>query len=694
MKMKKFLVGLLVVCMVFGCMSMTAFAQETETITVGESKTVTVKASDGAELDEYVSYHFTPEQSGTYFLSVSYDESQSMNCGAWLYAGEAYFSFGEPLQFEAVAGETCVLKLNYFGTFKTDVDYVVSLNQVQPLEGIELSAEATSGYVGDYLYIDVTYQPEFGEREELTWTVSDNAVVEIQEAYSDYAELALLSAGTVTVTAATVGGKTASIEITVEDVPGAAVYTVGANKVSISNGDSQLFTFTPEKSGYYTLSVDHSDAGCGLDADSVYDGTCDYYVLEAGETYMGEAYLWFDEEGEFSLSIEYYEGLKFPVPVAIEIVKLPSNITYLKGTIQDIWSDDLLSGMELKVTWDDGTVSDWSYDENDGYLGIYRVGGFLNEKEDGGYEVEVYVAFTEEDVETAFFDLNVLDVVPKSIELVDQTPLQIVENSCGIALEEFDAWFYLPLTAFERQVKITFSDGSVVTAKPGDDVYGLSVECVNNQGGVIMNEQTRTDGFWSKDSQNLVIYSYGELNVTLDVQIIDSPVESIELVTAPVNDTFVIDEDGNIMTKDGQVMEDFRLLLDGISLKVNYKDGSSKTFTSEDIEWVDVMGEEYPFIEGYPMGVLGEWLLSMEQPVPPCELEGYVEYKGVAVTYPISIVEKFPAEDGTDGDQDETDKPVIEPIPGTGDADLVMGMIMLTCLLGTAAVITGKKKYF
>ena len=684
MSMKKTLSALLAVCLVFGCLSITAWAKEPEGIAVGENKTFTVPVGD--DQDEYISYSFTPKESGSYFFAVEFEGKGNNSCGAWFYvdSGDAYFSYGEPLCFQAEADRTYELTVNYYGDFSSEMKYVVSVTKAQPLVGIELSAEDKTGYVGDYLYIDVTYKPAMGEREEITWTVSDPAVVEVVESYADYAELYLLGVGTAIVTATTAGGKTASIEITVEDAPDPSTFVVGTNKVTLSKGEGVSFTFTPEQTGYYTLTVDNSSADYGLFADFVSDGDEDYFDLEAGETYEGEVYSWVDEDIEVNLIIKYHSNKVFVEPVAIEIIKLPSQLTYLKDSVEYVWSDDRLSGLELEVTWADGTVSDWNYDEKGGKIGTGWIGGSLNVKDDGTYEVEVY-ASCGEDVAPVYFALKVLDITAEKIELLDHTPLQVVENSCGIAMEQYDAWFYLPMMAYDRQVKVTFSDDSTVTAKPGEEIYGVSVSCYNNQGVIIMGDQNRATGIWSKDGENLIIYQYEDLTVTLPVEIIDSPVQSLEVVTPPVNNAFMMDKDQNLITAEGKMVESIRDLLEGICLKVGYKDGTFKTFKWEDIQWIDAMGTEYPVLDGYPIGILGGWLLEMEAPVAPAEVEGYVEYKGVSAGYPIKIVKTFETED-------DNDQPDIEPIPGTGDADLFLSMALLTCLTGTAVVVTRKKE--
>lgn len=682
MKTKKIIATLVVLCMVLGCMGVTAMAtEETEILVPGEPKVVAVSAS--GYIDEYVYYSFTPEVSGDYMLSVSYNESLDTGLTVWLSVddGDEYFSYGQTLVFSAEAGVTYTLCGNYFGFNFTQVEYTFLVEQCQPLEGIELNAESDCGYVDSYLSIDVNYIPANGEREEITWTVSDPAIAEITETDVDYAGVYLVSAGTVTVTATTASGKSASTDITVMELPGLAE---GDNDITIPADDVMPFGFTPAEDGYYLISVDDDMIICSLYAESLYDGTNEYYILEAGVTYSGYLYNWSEENIGCTVTIEYFEEVVILEPVSMEIVKLPDNTTYLQSTLYDVWNDDCLTGLELKVTWSDGSVSNWNYDENYGFMGTGYVGGFLNEKEDGGYEVEVY--FSAAEIEPVYFDLTILDITAESIALVDETPLQIVEYSCGLDLGSLglgmEAWYYLPFAAYDREVVITFSDGSTVNALPGDVVYGVQVSCYDNQGGMIM--RTQPDGFWSKDSENLVSYYYGDLSTDLTVEIVDSPVESIELVELP-EDTFMVDDEYGLINRDGEVVESFRDLLDGMSLKVNYKDGTSKTFAADEIEWRDIMsmGMEFPFVDGYPVGVIGGDWMMMEVPEVPGEIEGYVEYMGVSTTYTIHLVEEF--ED--DGD---TDKP-IEINPETGDAGMLLAVLVIAVMSASVVIIKNEK---
>lgn len=701
MRVRKFLAILLVLCMMLGGVGITAMAeQEADIIVPGEAKTITLIAVDGY-VDDDVYFCFTPEESGDYIFSASYEDVMDTGMEVWLKVddGEDYFSYGEPLVFSAEAGVTYWLCGNYSGYEFGQIDCTFLVEKCQKLEGIELSADQDIGYVGGFLVIDVEYIPMNGQREEINWTVSDPAVAEIVQSEIDHVGVSLLGPGTATITATTVGGVYDSVEISVMELP---ALELGENDVTIPAYEQVPFGFTPETDGYYLISTDNDDIGCTLIAEKLFDGTNEYYVLEAGATYNGYLYNWSQENLGCTVSIEYFEEVVIIDPVSIEIVKLPDNVTYLRDTLENVWNDDCLSGLELKVTWSDGSVSNWNYDENFGMLGTGYVGGFLNEKEDGGYEVEVYASAA--DVEPVFFDLTILDIMPVSIALVDESPLQIVEFSCGIDIGalglDAEGWYYLPLAAYDREVVITFSDGSTVTAKPGDVVYGEEVICQDNQGGIMM--RTQPEGFWTKDSENLIGYLYGELYATLAVEIIDSPVESIELVGKTEN-TFAIDEDDNIVNQDGQIVESLKGLLAGLELKVNYIDGTSRTFTEEEIQWREMLGMEFPFVDGYPIGVmesLMDILLNMEDVMEaPDKMELTIEYMGQRDVFTLRFVEKFEDEGNTGDDNTgdnntgdgNTDKPDVEFNPTTGDSGMLLA-VLVVAVLGAAVVIVKNEK--
>ena len=395
-------------------------------------------------------------------------------------------------------------------------------------------------------------------------------------------------------------------------------------------------------------------------------------------TYEGELYNWTEDDIECTVTIEYAKDVVILDPVAIELVKAPDNTTYLRENLDYLWDGTLLAGLELEVTWSDGSVTTWSYDEKGGMIGNTFLSWELAET-DSPDTIELLLSLDEVEMEPVICELTVLDVTAVSIELVDSTPLQIVENSCGIDLEILGGWYYLPFGAYFREVVITFSDGSAVTALPGDVVYGMEVTCYDDQSTIIMSEEGQGNGPWYKGAENLVAYGYGELYTLLEVEIIDSPVESIEVIEMP-QDTFMIDEELGLIAPDGKPVETIRQLYDGMSLKVNYKDGTSKTFAAKDIQWRNVMGIEYPFVDDYPVGIFGGWMMMEDAPVAPCDIEGYVEYMGVSATYTIHIVEAF-----------ENEQPGIEINPDTGDTGLLLAVLVIS-VLGVAVVVLKNEK--
>lgn len=693
MKPRRILSTILVLCMILCCVSVTALAADSEIISLGESKIVTVPAFESDYSEGKVTYSFTPDEGGSYVFAADYAVSDDLTHMIVLSAGDEENAAFDMLVFEAEAGQTYELTAEYMGLYTESVDYILTVEKCLPLESIELVPEAESGYADSSLYIDVVRDPVNSAPEEIVWETSDTSIVEISYVDVDFVELYLVAPGTATITATTVSGKTASVEITVKEVAPVLELMNGENSVSIAAEEMLQFVFTPEVGGYYTICVDDDMVGLWLSADSVSDGTNEYYVLEAGVTYQGELYSWEEEAVDCIATIKHEEDVVFLDPVAIEIIKLPDNTTYLKDTLQEMWSDDKLSGMELKVTWSDGSVSNWSYDDNLGFMGTGYVGGLLNEKEDGGVEVEVYVSVGE--VEPVCFDLTVLDITAESITLVDDTPLEIVEHSCGLDLStlipEIEGWLYLPFAAYDREVVITFSDGSTVKAKVGDVVYGVEITCQNNQGqsDVVMRAE-QPEGFWTKDSDNRIDYLYGDLHVSLKVQIVDSPVESVELVTLP-EDTFKVDEEKGLIAPNGEVVESIRQLLAGMSLKVNYKDGTSKTFAQEEIEWRKVMGEEYPFVDGYPIGIFDGLFMQDEAPEVPGDATMSLEYKGVSVTYTIRFVEEFDTEDDSGDDKDDSGKTDVEINPETGDDFMMLAVLVISMMAAVVIIVKNEK---
>ena len=446
--------------------------------------------------------------------------------------------------------------------------------------------------------------------------------------------------------------------------------SLGENAILIPVEDYISTTFTPEVSGYYAFCVDNEElAMCWVDGESIFDGENFFYVMEAGETYVVEVYSLSEEEVNCVLTVEYFEEVDIDTPVALEITKLPNNTTFLSYYVENLWADNLFAGMEMKVTWDDGSVTKWAYDEESVMLGIY----YLEWMIDPAGEVVITVPGV--DGLSVSYKVNLLDIYPEDIIVNDDSALEIVEKSCGIDYSNLglgDVWYYMPLSAYDRELTILFDDGSTVSAYVGDIVYGIEVSVMDNQGEV----------WWTKDAECLVTYTYDELMVDLEVEIVDSPVESIEILKAPTNNKLMLDEEFNMINAKGDYITTVKQFFGGMTLKVNYKDGTSKTFKDKDMKWVSYNGEDYPILDGYPLG-LANGLLSLmyEQIEVPGQLEMFVEYMGAEDSYTLHFVEEF--------DEDDYQ----EEIPETGDQTSVI-FVAVVAMMSVTALVVAKKKYF
>ena len=115
--MKKFLIWLLIACLI-GCVTVSAQnISRTEDIALGETKIITIPKPDG-EVDEGTVYFqqeflFIPEESGTYRMLMSYKEDEANPYDVFLDIPGPYLQLDNGIEFEATAGETCQISFQY-----------------------------------------------------------------------------------------------------------------------------------------------------------------------------------------------------------------------------------------------------------------------------------------------------------------------------------------------------------------------------------------------------------------------------------------------------------------------------------------------------------------------------------------------------------------------------------------------------
>lgn len=128
---------------------------------------------------------------------------------------------------------TCTVKVNAKPT---------EPQEVKP-SGVSLSKTSASVYIGNSITLKATVTPNEAENKSVTWTSSDANIATVYNG-----TVTGKSSGTVTITATTVNGKTATCKVTVSAAPPKTVstngITVSKNSVEIYIGESATITAT------------------------------------------------------------------------------------------------------------------------------------------------------------------------------------------------------------------------------------------------------------------------------------------------------------------------------------------------------------------------------------------------------------------------------------------------------------------
>ena len=116
--MKKFLLFLLIFCMLSGAVSVSAENYYlTESISLGETKIITIPKPNG-EVDEGWVYFtqefiFVPEEDGTYRFLVAYEDDSKKPYDFSMGVTTEYHELENGCEFNAIAGETYELDFQY-----------------------------------------------------------------------------------------------------------------------------------------------------------------------------------------------------------------------------------------------------------------------------------------------------------------------------------------------------------------------------------------------------------------------------------------------------------------------------------------------------------------------------------------------------------------------------------------------------
>ena len=233
---------------------------------------------------------FTPSESGQYSFRCS-DYSGGYYFYKSLRLGSSTISttYSNEITANLTAGNTYIFKTNeYYGNFKVTVTKCVAAT------GITFVTPAgASGRQFTTDLIEAKLVPDNAIDEEITFTSSDDTIAEVYNSYRDsdsgnyVCELRLYKAGTVTITAETQSGLSATYSYTVVGLPALTLDTP-YGILSTDYMEGQTVAFTPAEDGLYKFT---STYPCyrELYEGFIYitDSYSDFSVeLEAGKTYL------------------------------------------------------------------------------------------------------------------------------------------------------------------------------------------------------------------------------------------------------------------------------------------------------------------------------------------------------------------------------------------------------------------------
>lgn len=288
--------------------------------------------------------------------------------------------------------------------------------------------------------------------------------------------------------------------------------------------------------------------------------------------------------------------------------------------------ESFLDDIIVRVHYKDGSYKDAKiFDEVDGEridanteqnIKPYKVGS----------DNKIHIYYKKSSVDTY---ITVIENPVKSLEVLDGFRLSLIENIDGEMTNCFNPetgdydkeYFEYSTSGIENaRILITYKDGSTKIVHPYDALdYSQHVIVYDNQ----------EENPWEKGKENFLTVSYLGVETQVPVDIIDTPVKSIEVVK--------YDEIKLIENLDGywerpwaeHYFEDFFKYyipdIKGVVVKINYNDGTSKTaevgsyVDGREITWSDNQLEKH-------------FVLGSDNYIT-------IEYAGVTTELPVTVVE-------------------------------------------------------
>ncbi len=329
-----------------------------------------------------------------------------------------------------------------------------------------------------------------------------------------------------------------------------------------SSSDFDLFVTVKDNNGNVVTTDDDSNGGGDFKAT---------FYMNAGDVFSFEvkAYNIF-HDGRFSV---YIKRAKNPV-TELKILSLPYKLEY---NYNEAMYDIDYTGLKLEATLQDGSKIEWTYGSD-----ANNING-----EELVLGVEYYPSYATVNIKcdtaTVSFDLAIVKPGITSIELVNPQTLYLYENSVGYYDYEKDYFHYY----YERpvfEVLITYLDGTQVLTDTSKMVDYNEFYFYDNQ---------YTDHFVL--GENTATISFSGLETQYNITILETPVETHEILTNPIRKYNKYDESNISYNEYTDTYTLHTLDLSDLSFTLYFKDGSEKTYTYADIDTttMTIDGERY-----------------------------------------------------------------------------------------------------
>ena len=384
------------------------------------------------------------------------------------------------------------------------------------------------------------------------------------------------------------------------------------------NEDGVTLSFKPEKDGAYIFySVGDADT-VGMLSDSedylIFNDNADgdqnfsiIFKLEANKTYYLD--VWVDSQKTVDVQIVVEETVGVD---SIEIAQYPFDTNIIEDYEYETFS---ANGLEVTITFTDGTAAKWVYDEDDYYLDNKVNGHIVSVFLDSDYD-DNFFACIECCGVTATIPYTVVESPVDSIEYHCETPIELYENSNGYWMDD-NTYYYNYEVPEDAVITINYKDGTSKQVSYYDEVDGVYFNEYDYQ---------ETSKAWKVGDDNYFYIEYIDAYVKVPVNLITCPFKNVTLNSAPTREYVYGDYETGYFDYDGEYTL-FPFDIRGLSFTVEYNDGTKETYDDDDFDIYDMT------IDGYDYSVT-EQIISGSGKV-----ETILYYKGAQIKYDVNVVE-------------------------------------------------------